>query len=257
MWFSVVEAQFVLSSITADSTKYFTVVAHLDQKSLGLVSDIIANPHMQGKYESLRNALISRLTESENSKLQKLLHDFELGDRTPSQLLREMKSLSGSEISVDLLKKLWLQRLPQQVQIILTISSESLENFTSMADKILETYVDSNNISEIARQPKTSSSITINQTPAPSAWEQKLNELRRDMLHEVNKISAHNVEHRRRNRYQSRNRFSSRKPRGDGVCYYHCRFADKAKKNAPSPVHTQTLRKTSSPSTRGGMWWGI
>ncbi|GFY79180.1 hypothetical protein TNIN_127721 [Trichonephila inaurata madagascariensis] len=67
---------------------------------------------------------------------------MELGDRRPSDLLRQMKSLAGSSISDELIKSLWLQRLPQQTQAILSISKDSLyiNNIAEMADKIIAVY---------------------------------------------------------------------------------------------------------------------
>ncbi|GFY53803.1 uncharacterized protein K02A2.6 [Trichonephila inaurata madagascariensis] len=65
---------------------------------------------------------------------------MELGDRRPSDLLRQMKSLAGSSISDELIKSLWLQRLPQQTQAILSISKDSLNNIAEMAAKIMAVY---------------------------------------------------------------------------------------------------------------------
>ncbi|KAB0796613.1 hypothetical protein PPYR_10674, partial [Photinus pyralis] len=180
LWFKVVEAQFELSRITADTTKYFTIVAALSQKALKLVSDIITSPPENHKFDTLRNALISRLTESEDTKLQKLLRDLDLGDRKPTQLLREMKTLSGTSISNELLKKLWLQRLPQQVQVVLAISSESLDNLAIMADKIVETYSNSV-VTEVATREVQSNSSRMN-TYHETDLDKKLEEFKRDIF---------------------------------------------------------------------------
>ncbi|GFY42299.1 uncharacterized protein TNIN_214911 [Trichonephila inaurata madagascariensis] len=65
---------------------------------------------------------------------------MELGDRRPSDLLRQMKSLAGSSISDELIKSLWLQRLPQQTQAIFSTSKDTLNNIAEMADKIISVY---------------------------------------------------------------------------------------------------------------------
>ncbi|GFY64704.1 uncharacterized protein TNIN_160401 [Trichonephila inaurata madagascariensis] len=103
------------------TTKYNIVVAALDENVLDFVVDILSNPPHVDKYETLKNALLNRLTDTEESRLKKLLTDMELGDRRRSDLLRQMKSLAGSSISDELIKSLWLQRLPQQTQAILSI----------------------------------------------------------------------------------------------------------------------------------------
>jgi hypothetical protein len=51
-----------------------------------------------------------------------------------------MKGLAGSSTSEEVIKSLWLQRLPQQTQAILSISKDPLNNIAKMADKILTVY---------------------------------------------------------------------------------------------------------------------
>ncbi|GFU40681.1 retrovirus-related Pol polyprotein from transposon 17.6 [Nephila pilipes] len=49
-----------------------------------------------------------------------------------------MKELAGTAINDDFLRNLWLQRLPAEIQTILSVSSEKLENLAKLADKIAE-----------------------------------------------------------------------------------------------------------------------
>ncbi|GBN32525.1 hypothetical protein AVEN_222664-1, partial [Araneus ventricosus] len=60
-----------------------------------------------------------------------------LGDDRPTQLLCKMRDLS-SKVPEDLLKNLWLQRLPTAVQQILAVSTGDLEALAKTADKVLE-----------------------------------------------------------------------------------------------------------------------
>ncbi|GFY55944.1 uncharacterized protein TNIN_406581 [Trichonephila inaurata madagascariensis] len=62
---------------------------------------------------------------------------MQLGDRKPSCLLLEMRSKAGSRISEELLKSLFIQRLPTQVQQILAISNDQLDKLVEMADGIM------------------------------------------------------------------------------------------------------------------------
>ncbi|GFS49854.1 enzymatic polyprotein, partial [Trichonephila inaurata madagascariensis] len=66
----------------------------LDENILEFIEDIFADPPPENKYIALKSALLSRLTDSEEAKLKKLLVDLELGDHRPSDLLRQMKSLA-------------------------------------------------------------------------------------------------------------------------------------------------------------------
>jgi hypothetical protein len=89
-------------------------------------------------YEKLKTTMINRFSEPETTKLKKLLHTFELGDKRRSQLLREMQELSDNKFSDDVLKILWIQRLLAQCQTVLSCFDSELEELASKADKIMQ-----------------------------------------------------------------------------------------------------------------------
>ncbi|KAJ8916411.1 hypothetical protein NQ315_014622 [Exocentrus adspersus] len=64
MWFTQVEAQFALSKITNDETKFHHIVANLEPYIAEEVGDIIDFPPAQGKYEKIKTELIARLSAS-------------------------------------------------------------------------------------------------------------------------------------------------------------------------------------------------
>ena len=49
-----------------------------------------------------------------------------------------MKELANGVLNVEFLKTLWLQRLPSDIQTILSVISETLENLAKFADKIAD-----------------------------------------------------------------------------------------------------------------------
>ncbi|GFT68965.1 uncharacterized protein NPIL_677541 [Nephila pilipes] len=158
------EAQFANSGISQDATKYNIVVAALDENVLDFVVDILSDPPENEKYNTLKKALLNRLTDTEESRLKKLLTDLELGDKRPSDLLREMKSLAGNSISDEVIKSLWLQRLPQQTQAILTISNDTIDKIAEMADKIIAVYSSSEicQVTKVGSLPNSASSSDRN-----------------------------------------------------------------------------------------------
>ncbi|GFT00020.1 uncharacterized protein NPIL_220951 [Nephila pilipes] len=164
LWFLQLEAQFANSGISQDATKYNIVVAALDENVLDFVVDILSNPPENEKYDTLKKALLNRLTDTEESRLKKLLTDLELGDKRPSDLLRQMKSLAGNSISDEIIKSLWLQRLPQQTQAILTISNDTLDKIAEMADKIIAVYSSSEicQATKVGSLPNSASSFDRN-----------------------------------------------------------------------------------------------
>lgn len=142
LWFAQAECQFTNSRIKDDCTKYNIIVAALDAETLKCVSDIVINPPPSEKYASLKKSLIERLQDSEEKRLTRLLTGLQLDDRKPTGLLRHMIELAGPALAENaIVRTLWLQRLPQHVQAILsTLPGDNLFQLAAAADKILEVY---------------------------------------------------------------------------------------------------------------------
>lgn len=75
-------------------------------------------------------------TESDSKNLKTLLQEIQLGDMTPSDLLRKMRELSCNKVGNELLKELWIQRLPPTMQAILPANDGTLDGLVIIADKI-------------------------------------------------------------------------------------------------------------------------
>jgi DNA primase len=140
LWFSQVDSQFAISGITSEETKFNYVVAQLDTRYAAEVEDIITTPPPTERYKHLRTKLVERLSISEEQRVRQLINEEELGDRKPSQFLRHLRSLAGTTTLQDnILRQLWLRRLPSHAQAILTAQSElPLEKVAELADKIVE-----------------------------------------------------------------------------------------------------------------------
>lgn len=137
LWFAQVEAQFARAGISTDETKYFTVVAEIDSAVLAHASDIISSPPAAGKYEALKQRLIAEFGETREKRLRRLFEGCELGQKKPTSLLREMKDLSNQQLGKEMLKSLWLRRLPVQVQQILIMIEGDVEDLAKKADEIM------------------------------------------------------------------------------------------------------------------------
>lgn len=138
-WFMKAEALFTAHRITADQTKFSHVVAALDAETFIQLQDAIQGAPSTGKYEHLKQTVISRFADSADRSLQKLLNEMSFGADRPSQLLAKMKNLSQSRISDDVLRVRWAALLPANVQPLLKIlPSASLNELALLADRLLE-----------------------------------------------------------------------------------------------------------------------
>ena len=88
LWFAQIEAQFGTSGVTVSKTKFDYVVSSLDLEFATEVRDLLLNPPAEEPYETLKAQLTKRTSASEQHRLQELPSTEELGDRTPSKMLR-------------------------------------------------------------------------------------------------------------------------------------------------------------------------
>ena len=92
VWFAQAEAQFALRGIITDETKYFYIIAALDQDSATRLLDLITRPPQEKKYTVLKDWLLRTFGLSERVQATGLLHFRPLGDSKPSALMDEMPS---------------------------------------------------------------------------------------------------------------------------------------------------------------------
>ena len=146
-WFHRVEALFRLRSITSSSRKADYVIGALPPEVFSQISIWVTR---QGTdvilYDDLKLQIIKRCspTPEERSKRLMDLLRLPLGDQRPSTAFQEMRALStmllpdGSTTSLDLLRVLWLLRLPHEVRGHITgFASMSEDDLLNQADSLL------------------------------------------------------------------------------------------------------------------------
>lgn len=223
LWFLQIESSFQASGITSDQTKYHNVVAALDCEVLTYVRDILQDPPTENCYDTLKARIIKHFAETETTRLRLLFQELSLGDKKPSQLLHEMQNLASGQMTDDGIKALWLQRLPVEMQQILSVSCESLSGLSQIADKISEVSGNS---------PVCSVSSGCSQSCQDAIA--VLNSQVAELSSKIDKLS----QNRSRSRYRRRS-FSRSKQRSQSkndkriICYYHRRFNRNARKCNP------------------------
>jgi hypothetical protein len=218
VWFAQLEGQFALSNITQDTTKYYYVISHLDNKYAAEVEDVITNPPPTGRYDRIKDELIRRLSLSEEQRVRQLLMHEEMGDRRPTQFLRHLRTLAGPSVPPDFLRTLWTNHLLPNIQaIIATQAQVALDDVAQLADKIAE-VTPPPCVAHVATSGADIQSLTA-----------RIDELARQVAALSAGPSRPRSPSLTRRRSRRPSRSAGRSPAPD-ICWYHRRFKERAKK---------------------------
>ena len=222
-WFTLLQSLFSAKRITSQRTRYIYLVQNLPMDIAQEVQDLLDPMPEENPYDTLKAAILKRTGKSNESNLRDLFNNLELGYRTPSQLLRHMKSLvNQDDMSENAIRRLWLDKLPTATTQILTPSIEevSLEKLADIADRIHVNFND--------KRVAAVRSLSL-----PSAEE--FYQLKEEVKNLTIQLQAllHRPQHNPhfRGRSNSRGRQSNSRSRDRSkadICYYHKRFGDRA-----------------------------
>ena len=238
LWFTQVENQFQARGIVADDTKYWHVSSSLSPDVALEVWDIIGSPPAVNKYQALKDALIARTAISERDKIQQLLSTETLGDQRPSNMLRKMQQLiSNRQVDDALLRQLFLQRLPANIQQILAaVNAPTVNDLAVFADQIFEVK-DSN-------APAVPQVCAVDSKPTPDPAQAILINAISDLTKQIAELKSEFHHQQRQSRRQTpargRGRSNSRKrseTRNRDYCWYHNKFGDKARRCSSPPCN--------------------
>ena len=163
-WFQQVETIFLMLRIKSQRIKVANLMQKLPPDVISRITDALAELPEKTPYDYLKDIILKRTGRSEEERIRDVLQNITIGDRTPAQLLRFMKSQLGSKhVSETVLRTLWMERLPSWVsQIIAPMSrSTALDDLADSADLVFER---SNNITSV--QAPTSESQTTKELRA-------------------------------------------------------------------------------------------
>ena len=211
-------------------TRFDHVIAALAPDITTVVQDLILHPPDDHLYDQLKQALIKHTEASEQRRLQQLLTAEELGDRTPSQLLRRMQQLlgdTGPAPDSAFVRKLFLQRLPSTACMVLASSGStlSLVQLAEMADRIVE----------------VSSPPTVAPISTPSTSVDEVRQLTDTLTHLVAALESPQLPSQdsptpqRQPRSSSRqsSQSASRSSSSSPYCWYYKHFGAQARKCRP------------------------
>lgn len=259
LWFAQVEASFLCSGVTADTTKFALVVSQLDHRYAAEVEDIITAPPAADAYTRLKNELIRRMSESQEERVRQVLTQEDIGDRKPSQYLRHLRSKVDAHTVPDtLLRTLWSSRLPPQVKAIVASQTEmSLDAVADLADRIQDAIVPASCTNAAVTCSSTMKQGMPDYENLLSKIESLSQQMNENLLNKVDALTKqmsgllteHNSKERFRRRSRSRSS-SNRSPSSSkqaGMCWYHQRFGEQAHKcNLPCTYLQQNNTKVGA-----------
>lgn len=245
MWFSMVERSFDAAGITTEKTKFGYVLGALHPRYATEVRDIIMNPPDTEPYQRLKTEYIRRLSSSQEQKTRRLLEHEEIGDRKPSQFLRHLRELAGTSMDDNILRTLWVGRLPTSMQIILATQKDvELEKVAELADTIAESLSPRAQVNEAAAHsaPSTSAAwdsnleslLNLKMAQLAVTLRQEISAIRQEFVSEE-RPSRQGWPRRPRSGTRRRGRSLSRSMERSaeayqGECWYHRRFGHDARR---------------------------
>lgn len=252
LWFIQVEAVFQVHQVRGDNARFYQVIAVLDPDTISEIADVLRTPPaVGGRYDALKAAILHRMTESADRQLHKLLTGLELGDKKPSQLLRQMRSLAGDRATDDVIRIKWLDLLPPPARRLLKVfKAPSLEELAEAAD-------------EICDGGPSVMSASFRHTPAtsenPPAHDPVMRELA-DLRQLVTQLlsASEDAQHRAPGTSSRRARSTTRTPAQRsrsatpanpqaGICWYHARYGLAARHCRPPCTSAAAVAAAMTP----------
>lgn len=231
-YFEQVEATFRTSRITVSRTQYDYLLQAIPASIATDVLDVMRKcKNSATPYEDMKSELIRRNSLSESARLEQVLSSAQMGDRSPSAFYRHISNIAGSTSAVNdnLIRTLWMRRLPQNLEISLKpFDTTEIETVLKIADEVYEVSKRSPSIAAVEKS-----------TPPSSSTQTEIAELREMFSKLSSQISSGN---RSRSRSQNRNprtfeksEQASSKPSGIQLCKYHDKFGNAAKRCEGKP----------------------
>ena len=231
LWWRQVELRLGLGTFKSEKTKFKAVAGSLPHDIATNVQEMIFDPPELNPFSALRDRVFEVYEPSDTEQINRLLEGCQLGDKKPSILLAEMRVLAKGRVTNDTLSELFKRRLPEPVQLVLAAGCVTDPDKMAQAADATVQYV---------RLPTVAAVTTAGATSAPSSEAPDHNSLLGQisaLTKAVNTLVNENRQHRSRSRTRndsendrSRSRKRSATPRNPRYCWYHNRWAEKAKK---------------------------
>lgn len=140
MWFVQVESVFDRNRVKTEHAKAQLIMAQLDADTLSCVRHIImSDPKPADAYSQIKVGIIAHFATSQETRVFQLIHGDILSSGKPSQILSRIRCLNAGNCSEEVLKTIFLAKLPHQHQLMLASGTGmTLNQMAERADKMAE-----------------------------------------------------------------------------------------------------------------------
>lgn len=222
LWLASIEAIFENHLIFGEHERFNLTISALKQPQITKIGHAILNRSTDTPYISLKIALLKQYQDNDIRRLDKLLHETQLGSCRPSELMNKMKQLlidGGEQNSTTekVLKKLFLERMPENFRLVLAADYDlGLDALADKADKIMMIGNPTNLplapvVNPALAQTKTDTGLVNSQTLINNNFQLQLSKIAEDLgalrtLHtsQSNQKQHNNVSNQRREGYNNR-----------------------------------------------------
>lgn len=228
IWFYQLEAEFAVCKVSTED-KFRLAVASLPTSVIRkCAADLVKNPPRYNAYMEFKSAVLAFYAISDETRLEKFLHNNSQDIKKPSELYRSLLDTAGNLASADLIRRVWLNRLNDDIKFqLIGREKEELTEILKLADRLYESRTKSSQICETT----SSSSDLMNERIGNlekqiSAFMSRYDQQISDRHHPRARTPSHSRDFRHRSATPSRSRHVVTE---DGKCWYHRKFGDQAK----------------------------
>lgn len=241
-WFLRAEIQFRLKNENSQTRRADHVLAALPDEVFSRISQwIVSRGNTPIQYDDIKTLLLKKFVPTPEERAIRLLnlHNQPLGDQRPSEALADMIALTrlppaddGTQQILDVLRALWLTRLPDRVRSGITdFSTISEEDLAKKADDLYQASRASSNPNRptFAITPDDEEALPDDDAEGDTIAAVASKRYSRQ-------YRTSNDFHPNRCQSSSTFRYNNQPPRGtpprkaDGFCYFHSRFGRDARK---------------------------
>ena len=255
LWFRRAEVQFRLKNVKSETSKADHVLAAIPDALFPQMAQWLNDHDDQTvKYDELKVFLLKKFSLTPEQRVKHIMEisNQPLGDQRPSTALAELRALArlppttaGPSKTIDMLLALWLNRLPAKVRSCITDFTKYTndEDIAAEADKL----IDAQNAPTVSTIAATSTS-NITSVPDNDATNDvcaediaQASSFRPRPRFSPTPTSSYSKQFNKPRQFSAKPT-TSFKPSSAKFCYYHAKFAEKAKK-CDKPCDWQQFHK--------------